>query len=98
MEVKSDGGSSSYYEINLPIELIKKALARYEETGRCYIEAEDVIRHALGNDFDRGNIFKCLKRITSLEQGVGKAGNTALYDANKIYYSATKIRDFYLAK
>lgn len=95
MAVVSDGGSSSYYEIELPIGLIRSVLDRYEEVGRCYIETEDIIRYALGNDFDRGNVFKCLKRITSLEEGKGKAGNSALYDANKVLYSAQKIQKHY---
>lgn len=96
--VKSDGGSSSYYEIELPPELLTRALERHAQTGRCYIETEDIIRYALGNDFDRGNIFKCMVRIKSLESGKGKAGNTALYDASKIVYSAEKMKAHYKAK
>jgi hypothetical protein len=95
MAVKSDGGSSSYYEIHLPVSILEGALLRYQETGKCFIETEDIIHHALGNDFDRGNIFKCLKRITSLEEGQGKDGNSALYDANKVVYSANKVKKRY---
>lgn len=97
MAVKSDGGSSSYYELKFPKELIKKALEEAESTDSptVVIETEDVIRYALANDFDRGNIFKCMVRITSLEAGLGKAGNDALYDANKVVYSALKMQRHY---
>lgn len=95
MKVKSDGGSSSYYEINIPPHILSEALDRYEKTGKCFIETEDIIRNALNNDFDRGNIFKCMVRITSLENGMGKEGNDALYDASKVVYSALKMHRHY---
>lgn len=93
--VKSDGGSSSYYEIHLPPELVKEAYTRFTQTGRCFIETEDIIRYGLANDFDRGNIFKCMVRITSKEAGHGKVGNTAEYDANKVFYTAEKMCKHY---
>lgn len=84
--IKSDGGSSSYYDIVLPDWLIKKI------TERKYIKTEELIE-VLGNDFDIGNILKCTIRINSLRNGKGKEGNTVTYDANKIIYSANKLKD-----
>ena len=97
---KSDGGSSAYYQIKFPVELLLEAAQKAAEEGESHaiIETEDIIRYALDNDFDRGNIFKCMVRITSLENGLGKAGNDALYDASKIVYSAEKMRKHYKEK
>ena len=63
--VKSDGGSSSYYEIDLP-----PGVAQIRTDGSVRIEVKDIIRHALGNDFDKGNILKALVRV-GLKEGVG---------------------------
>ena len=97
---KSDGGSSDYYQIKFPVDILLEAAEKAVEEGKSHaiIETEDVIRYALDNDFDRGNIFKCMVRITSLENGLGKAGNDALYDASKIVYSAEKMRRHYKEK
>lgn len=99
MAFKSDGGSSDYYKIGIPVQKIKAALEEAERGGsdKVIVETEDIIRYALNNDFDRGNIFKCLVRITSLENGLGKAGNSALYDVNKVVYSASKMQRHYKA-
>ena len=97
---KSDGGSSDYYQIKFPVDILLEAAQKAVEEGKSHaiIETEDIIRYALDNDFDRGNIFKCMVRITSLENGLGKAGNDALYDASKIVYSAEKMRRHYKEK
>lgn len=97
---KSDGGSSAYYQIKFPVGLLLESAQKAVEEGKSHaiIETEDIIRYALDNDFDRGNIFKCMVRITSLENGLGKVGNDALYDASKIVYSAEKMRRYYKEK
>ena len=53
-KIVSDGGSSSYYAQQIP----KRMLERFNTTG--VIEAKDVIRLFLGNDFNMGNILKAL--------------------------------------
>lgn len=89
--IKSDGGSSTYYDIALPDGLLDELIRRKQDEGQSYIKTEEIIHLGLGNDFDAGNIFKCLVRMESLKQGKGKAGNSLEYDANKVLYSAKKI-------
>ena len=84
--IKSDGGSSGYYDIQLPNWLIDLIIERR------YIKTEELIE-VLGSDFDLGNIIKCAVRINSLQNGFGKAGNDITYDSNKIIYSAGRLKE-----
>lgn len=88
--IKSDGGSSSYYVQQIP----KGMLERFNATGT--IEAKDVIRLFLGNDFNMGNIFKAYCRVTSLRQGKGKAGIDEQYDLTKAKYFTEDELNYYL--
>ena len=88
--IVSDGGSSSYYAQQIP----KGMLERFNTTGT--IEAKDVIRLFLGNDFNMGNIFKAYCRITSLRQGKGKAGIDEQYDLTKVKYFSEDELNYYL--
>lgn len=96
--IKSDGGSSTYYDIAIPTSLLEEMAERRNEDGLSYIKTEEIIELGLGNDFDAGNIFKCLIRMQSLKNGKGKAGNDLEYDANKVVYSAKKIAKRYSKK
>lgn len=96
--IKSDGGSSTYYDIAIPTSLLVELAERRNEDGLSYIKTEEIIELGLGNDFDAGNIFKCLIRMQSLKNGKGKAGNDLEYDANKVVYSAKKIAKRYSKK
>ena len=96
--IKSDGGSSTYYDIAIPTSLREEMAERRNEDGLSYIKTEEIIELGLGNDFDAGNIFKCLIRMQSLKNGKGKAGNDLEYDANKVVYSAKKIAKRYSKK
>lgn len=89
--IKSNGGSSSYYDIQLPDWLIDLIVER-NYSGNCFVKTEELIE-VLGSDFDEGNILKCLVRINSLKKGVGKQGNDVTYDANKIIYSANRLKE-----
>lgn len=73
-KTKSDGGSSSYYELTIT----NKA----GESIKC--ETGDVIRTLVGNDFDFGNCVKALRRMYLATLGMGKEGTDLVYDANKI--------------
>jgi hypothetical protein len=84
--IKSDGGSSSYYDIAIP----RWLLDNIKERG--YLKTEELIE-ILGSDFDLGNIIKCAIRINSLKNGIGKEGNDVRYDANKIIYSAGRLKE-----
>lgn len=90
---KSDGGSSSYYDLAIPQSLLERLVERSEQ-GECFIKTEEIITHFFGNDFDYGNIFKSLVRSYGLEAGTGgKAGNSVDYEMNKIQYSSNKIKE-----
>lgn len=89
--VKSDGGSSSYYDIPISERLLDKLIKRRDE-GNLYLKTEELIE-ATGSDFDAGNIFKCNVRILSLMNGCGKEGNSVQYDVNKIKYSADRLAE-----
>ena len=89
-QIVSDGGSSSYYAQQIP----KGMLERFNATGT--IEAKDVIRLFLGNDFNMGNIFKAYCRITSLRNGKGKAGIDEQYDLTKAKFFAEDELNYYL--
>ena len=88
--IKSDGGSSSYYVQQIP----KGMLERFNTTGT--IEAKDVIRLFLGNDFNMGNIFKAYCRIISLRNGKGKEGIDEQYDLTKAKYFTEDELNYYL--
>jgi hypothetical protein len=84
-KVKSDGGSSAYYEIDIPIGKVSFIHSGSEQlltemTGYIRIEVKDVIRYALDNDFDKGNIFKALVRLGK------KDGASIVYDINKMRF------------
>lgn len=89
-QIVSDGGSSSYYVQQIP----KGMLERFNATGT--IEAKDVIRLFLGNDFNMGNIFKAYCRIISLRNGKGKAGIDEQYDLTKAKYFTEDELNYYL--
>ena len=88
--IKSDGGSSSYYTQQIP----KGMLERFNTTNT--IEAKDVIRLFLGNDFNMGNIFKAYCRVISLRNGKGKAGIDEKYDLTKAKFFAEDELNSYL--
>jgi len=74
-KIKSDGGSSDYYKIKLP-----KSILKDNGDDTVTIEVGDVIRYALNNDFNLGNIFKAMVRWGK------KDGIDYEYDRNKIVY------------
>lgn len=80
-KVKSDGGSSSYYELTIT----NKA----GESIKCV--TGDVIRALVGNDFDFGNCVKALRRMYLETLGVGKEGTDIPYDCNKVRYFLSEI-------
>lgn len=88
--VKSDGGSSSYYDIPLPPEFIATLMERLEG-GNPHVRTEELIRYVFGNDFDFGTAFKSMVRARGITQGGGKEGNDIRYECNKVKYYAEKI-------
>ncbi len=94
--IRSDGGSSTYYDISIPGWLIARLDARDAvpgSSGGCYIKTEELISVMFDNDFDFGNVLKSLVRVYGAMNGSGKAGNDVPYDLNKIGYSVDKIRE-----
>lgn len=90
--IVSDGGSSSYYTIPLPDNVIEKIVKNRA------IETEDILKYGLGNDFDFSNAGKSLIRLWGTVNGAGKAGNDAGYEIKKIRYSLNKIEKFFVNK
>jgi len=82
--VKSTGGASSYYKIQLPQWLLDK------QSNNGFIMLEDLAEVLYKNDFNYVNVFKAQKRMFELEQGAGKCGNTLEYDATKCKYYVDK--------
>lgn len=82
--VKSDGGSSSYYELTLT--------NKHGDSIQC--ETGDVIRALVHNDFSLGNIVKACRRVAEAQQGRGKQGLNPEYDLNKIIYFANEVKSY----
>jgi len=92
-KVKSDGGSSSYYELQVPDYIIASIIRQIDQNKPTVtIETGDVIRMLVDNDFDAGNIMKALRRIIMAKKGEGKEGTDIDYDLNKIDYHTKEIR------
>ena len=91
-KIKSDGGSSSYYDLKVSKKLLQKLLDRDDE-GECYIKTEEIIAELFCNDFDFGTLFKSLVRGYLQTKGAGKAGNDLEYEMNKVLYYANKIKE-----
>lgn len=87
--IKSDGGSSTYYDIPLTQKIIDRILARSME-GKAYIKTEEIIE-MLGSDFDVGNLLKSGVRAAKTMHGEGKEGNDIPYEARKIMYSGNRL-------
>lgn len=88
--VKSDGGSSSYYQLKT---VVSKDSIKELPNGNFEINLEtgDVIDMLVGGNFDLGNATKALRRIYQASLGKGKEGIDMNYDANKINYF---VKDF----
>lgn len=76
---KSDGGSSDYYKFSIP----KNRVA--EDDTHFHLSISEVIKYALNNDFDKGNIFKALVRLGR------KEGTSIEYDINKCHWFLDEI-------
>lgn len=85
--VKSDGGSSSYYELRLKVPTDKiSAIEEHPEVSIVKLETGDLIRVLVDNDFDLGNVIKAVRRIHLAKMGVGKMGTSVEYDLKKSDY------------
>lgn len=92
--IKSNGGSSSYYDIGIPSWLLDALVARSKE-GDCFIKTEELIEVGFGNDFNFGTLFKSTVRAYGCSVGSGKAGNDIGYEVNKVKYYSDKIFNKY---
>lgn len=86
--IKSDGGSSSYYDLNIP-EWLLYTLNERQKDGKCYIKTEEMIQVFFGNDFSVGNMFKATVRGYQSMKGAGK--NDLSYEVKKIQYYANRM-------
>jgi hypothetical protein len=76
------GGSVGYYKIavNSPTSGAEPYTA----------ECNDIIE-ALGMTYGEGNVFKAVWRHALARQGIGKKGNTLLYEAEKAEFFAKRL-------
>lgn len=72
MSIKSDGGSSDYYKIQIKT-----------SHGMADVEVNDVIYAMVGGDFDLANVLKASRRMYLASKGCGKEGVDIAYDVNK---------------
>lgn len=93
MPVKSDGGSSSYYDKHVPSWLLQRLTERANYDGAAHIKTEELIEVLFDNDFPFGTLFKSLIRAYGVTQGGGKAGNDLAYELNKVRYYADRIQE-----
>lgn len=76
------GDSVDYYKLHI------SNPTTYEDEYDC--ECNDIIE-ALNMTYAEGNIFKAVWRTAASRQGNGKAGHTALYDAEKIVFFGERL-------
>jgi hypothetical protein len=91
--IKSDGGSSSYYDIELPHWFVQLIVDRADNKGKAFIKTEELIEVLFKSDFDYANIQKALVRSFGAQNGAGKEGNDVDYEQNKIQYSSNRIKE-----
>ena len=86
VKVEHTGGSSSYYDIVMDVEV---------QGGRKQIKPAlvscDSIITALGMNFSQGTLFKVIWRLCAGKLGRKKKGNNAIYDAEKLVYYSQSI-------
>lgn len=76
------GGSADYYKVEV---------THPTSGGAPYIaECNDIIE-ALGMTFAEGNVLKAAWRHALDRQGMGKPGNTPLYNAEKIVFFGERL-------
>lgn len=86
-KIKSDGGSSDYYkvELALPVPL-------YDSEGNLVenitFETQDILYALVGGEWTLSNIVKACRRAWLSLQGGGKEGNDITYEAKKIHWFA----------
>ena len=84
--VKSDGGSTSYYELELTDRMVDGIQSQVSKGETATLQTGDVIELLVGNDFDAGNVIKALRRIFESKKGKGKEGVEQTYDIKKCHY------------
>lgn len=92
-KIKSDGGSSSYYDLTISDKFLETLNNRKKCDGESFIKTEELIDELFDNNFDFGTLFKSLVRAHLQTKGAGKAGNNLGYEINKVLYYANKIKE-----
>ena len=91
-KIKSDGGSSSYYDLPISNKLLVKLNQRKEE-GECYVKTEDLIEEVFCDSFGWGTMGKSMVRGYLQTKGGGKEGNDLEYELNKVLYYVNKVKE-----
>ena len=86
-KIKSDGGSSDYYKVEL-----KLPMPLYDHNdnlvGIITFETQDILYALVGGEWTLSNIVKACRRAWLSLQGGGKEGNDITYEAKKIHWFA----------
>lgn len=90
-KIKSNGGSSSYYDLPISDKLLE-ALNNRQEDGQCYVKVEDMIDEFFDDSFVWGTMFKSMVRGYLQTKGGGKEGNDLEYELNKVLYYVNKVK------
>lgn len=82
------GGSSSYYDVEVHVELVddKKRKKVVPAIVSC-----NLIIEALNMNYAQATVFKAVWRICASKLGRKKRGNNTVYDAEKINFFAERI-------
>lgn len=83
-EIKSDGGSTQYYQIEIT----------NSKGEKFSCELNDILRDVFNNQWDLCNIVKASRRISESRKGQGKKDVSIQYDANKIIWFAEEIKKY----
>ncbi|ATN93537.1 hypothetical protein [Pseudoalteromonas phage J2-1_QLiu-2017] len=89
--VKSDGGSSSYYDFPVDKKLLTSLIDRWYN-GESHIKTQELIE-MFGSDFDFGTALKSLVRAYKVTRGGGKVGNDLNYELGKVDWYVNRIRE-----
>ena len=92
IKIKSDGGSSSYYDLQLPDDVVKFI------TENKYVKTEQLIDCIFQDSFNFGTLFKSVIRGNGCVVGKCKEGNDIEYEMNKVIYCANQIKTKYKNK
>ena len=86
MSENDSGSNGSYYDVTIA----QWTHPAHQQPAPVTVCCNDIIE-ALEMDYAQGNAFKAIWRIAAAKQGKMKAGNSTLYDAEKVDFFGGRI-------